>query len=148
MNKRNLGNGFGISEIGLGCGNLSYGYGDPIRLLQEAVEHGITFFDTVSFHKNNMAEDVVGDALRFYKSKTCVATRCDIGTKKMQLRERIQAMRKSVETSLNRLHRETIDLCYVAHMDIYVCVEAFAETMQQLMREGKVRYWGLLNADQ
>ena len=147
MNKRNLGNGFGISEIGLGCGNLSYGYGDPIRLLQEAVEHGITFFDTVSFHKNNMAEDVVGDALRFYKSKTCVATRCDIGTKKMQLRERIQAMRKSVETSLNRLHRETIDLCYVAHMDIYVCVEAFAETMQQLMREGKVRSWGLLNAD-
>lgn len=72
MNKRNLGNGFGISEIGLGCGNLSYGYGDPIRLLQEAVEHGITFFDTVSFHKNNMAEDVVGDALRFYKSKTLV----------------------------------------------------------------------------
>lgn len=72
MNKRNLGNGFGISEIGLGCGNLSYGYGDPIRLLQEAVEHGITFFDTVSFHKNNMAEDIVGDALRFYKSKTLV----------------------------------------------------------------------------
>ncbi|BAS26310.1 aldo/keto reductase [Limnochorda pilosa] len=156
MKKRHLGNsGLEVSAIGLGCMGLSFGYGPPagkqeaITVIRAAVERGITFFDTAEVYGPFTNEELVGEALAPFRGQVIIATkfgiRRDENGKQIQ-DSRPEQIRKSVEGSLRRLKVETIDLYYQHRVDPSVPIEEVAGTVQDLIREGKVRYFGLSEA--
>lgn len=166
MKYRVLGKDLEVSEIGFGCMGLSHAYGKPvekkegIRLLQEAVEMGYTFFDTAEVYgtaENPHAnEELVGEALKSVRDKVVIATKFGIHfdmeskavNKPLAPDSRPEVIRASAEASLRRLNTDHIDLYYQHRIDPNVPVEEVAGVMAELMQEGKITHWGLSEADE
>ncbi|NLY04786.1 aldo/keto reductase [Candidatus Sordicultor fermentans] len=156
MKKRKLGNsGFEVSAIGFGCMGMSQSYppfpekGEAISLLRSAVELGVTFFDTAEVYGPYTNEELVGEALEPYRDKVVIATKFGYhiqNGKSAGLDSRPETIREAVEGSLKRLRTDHIDLLYQHRVDPNVPIEEVAETVGQLMKEGKVLYWGLSEA--
>lgn len=156
MKKRKLGNsGLEVSAIGLGCMGMSQSYppfpekGEAISLLRSAVELGVTFFDTAEVYGPYTNEELVGEALEPYRDKVVIATKFGYhiqNGKSAGLDSRPETIREAVEGSLKRLRTDHIDLLYQHRVDPNVPIEEVAETVGQLMKEGKVLYWGLSEA--
>jgi aryl-alcohol dehydrogenase-like predicted oxidoreductase len=155
MQKRKLGkNGLEVSALGLGCMGMSYAYGEipgkkeMISLIQKAVEDGVTLFDTAEMYGPFTNEELVGEALAPYRNKVVIATKFGI---KMQDGKQVQdsrpeQIRKSVEGSLKRLNTDFIDLYYQHRVDTTVQIEEVAGALKDLIKEGKVKHWGLSEA--
>jgi len=155
MQKRQLGkSGLEVSALGLGCMGMSHGYGpaadkgEMIGLIRAAVERGVTFFDTAEVYGPFANEELVGEALAPSKGRVVIATKFGIAMQdgKQVLNSQPTRIRQSVEGSLTRLGIETIDLYYQHRVDPDVPIEEVAETVKDLMREGKVKHWGLSEA--
>jgi aryl-alcohol dehydrogenase-like predicted oxidoreductase len=155
MKKRKLGYELEVSEIGLGCMGMSHGYGPPadkndmIKLIRHAVEHGVTFFDTAEVYGPFTNEELVGEALAPFKNQVVIATKFGFNIKdgKMDgLNSKPKHIKEAVEGSLKRLKVDAIDLLYQHRVDPDVPIEEVAQTVKELIKEGKVKYWGLSEA--
>ncbi|WP_094606148.1 Aldo-keto reductase IolS [Sporomusa silvacetica DSM 10669] len=155
MKKRVLGkSGLEVSSIGLGCMGMSHGYGAPadkkemISLIHAAVERGVTLFDTAEVYGPYINEELVGEALEPYRSQLIISTKCGIKMVdgKQVVDGKPEVIRRSVEGSLKRLRTDYIDLYFLHRVDPDVPIEEVAETMKRLIKEGKIRYWGLSEA--
>lgn len=158
MHQRTLGtSGLSVSAIGLGCMGLNYHRGvvldrnEAIGLIRAAVERGITFFDTAEVYGPFTNEELVGEALAPVRDHVVIATKFafDIGPngESQGLNSSPQHIRSAVEGSLKRLRVETIDLLYQHRVDPNVPIEEVAGTVKDLIREGKVKHFGLSEAD-
>jgi aryl-alcohol dehydrogenase-like predicted oxidoreductase len=156
MKKRVLGKGnLEVSAIGLGCMGMSMAYGPPadrqemIALIRQAVERGVTLFDTAEIYGPFTNEELVGEALAPLRGQVAIATkfgiRVDASGQQIQ-DSRPERIRHSVEGSLKRLRVETIDLYYQHRVDPTVPIEDVAGTVKALIREGKVKHFGLSEA--
>ncbi len=154
MKKRILGNSLEVSAIGLGCMGMSHGYGpasdrnEMISLIHAAVDRGVTFFDTAEVYGPFINEELVGEALAPFKGQVVIATKFGIKEVdgKQVLDSKPEQIRQSVAGSLKRLKVDTIDLYYQHRVDPNVPIEEVAGVLQDLIKEGKVRYWGLSEA--
>jgi aryl-alcohol dehydrogenase-like predicted oxidoreductase len=156
VQKRRLGNsGLEVSAIGLGCMGMSFAYGtlpnknEMISLIQSAVERGVTFFDTAEVYGPYTNEELVGEALAPYRDEVVIATKFGFkfqDGKQAGLDSRPEHIREAVEGSLRRLKIQTIDLLYQHRVDPNVPIEDVAETVKELIKEGKVIHWGLSEA--
>lgn len=156
MKKRTLGNqGLKVSEIGLGCMGMSFGYGpakdksEMIPLLRSAVEKGITFFDTAEVYGPYTNEELLGEALAPFKGKVTIATKFGFNFengKMAGVNSRPENIRKAAEGCLKRLKVESLDLFYQHRVDPNVPIEEVAGTIQDLIKEGKVKHFGLSEA--
>ena len=157
MDTRQLGNGgLQVSAIGLGCMGMSFGYGpahdeeEMIALLRGAVERGVTFFDTAQVYGPFANEELVGRALAPFRDRVVIATKFgfDIDDEGRQrgLSSRPEYVRRMTEGSLRRLRTDVIDLYYQHRVDPDVPIEEVAGAVQELIREGKVRHFGLSEA--
>ncbi|TGL62080.1 aldo/keto reductase [Leptospira sarikeiensis] len=154
MKKRILGKaGLEVSEIGFGCMGISFGYSqklerlDGVRIIRDAVEQGITFFDTAEVYGPYINEEIVGEALAPYRDKVVIATK--FGFKQDAWSEtdsRPENIRKVCDASLKRLNVEAIDLFYQHRVDRNVPIEEVAGTVRDLIQEGKVKHFGLSEA--
>jgi aryl-alcohol dehydrogenase-like predicted oxidoreductase len=153
MKQRQLGNtDLKVSAIGLGCMGLSYGYGpatdkqDAIKLIRAAVEQGVTFFDTAEAYGLN--EELVGEALAPYRDKVVIATKFGFrnGDSTAGQDSRPERIREVAEASLKRLKTDRIDLFYQHRVDPGVPIEDVAGTVKDLIRQGKVKHFGLSEA--
>ncbi len=154
MQKRMLGQGLEVSALGLGC--MGYGEAadrkDMISFLRGAVERGVTFFDTAEVYGPWKNEDVVGEALQPFKGKVVIATKFgwDIdqatGISSGGLNSRPEQIRSAVEGSLKRLRIDCIDLLYQHRVDPNVPIDDVAGTVQDLIAEGKAKYFGMSEA--
>jgi len=153
IKKRELGrSGLEVSEIGLGCMGMGFGYGviadedQSIRLIRKAVELGVTFFDTAEVYGPYMNEELVGKALEPFKGQVVIATKFGFNIGGQGLDSNPQRIRKVAEASLKRLKIDCIDLFYQHRVDPNVPVEDVAGTVKDLIREGKVKHFGLSEA--
>lgn len=158
MQKRRLGRShLEVSAIGLGCMGMSFGYGpakdrqEMIALIRAAVERGVTFFDTAQVYGPFTNEELVGEALAPFRGQVVIATKFgfdfdDTGRQREGLNSRPAYIRKMTEGSLQRLQVEAIDLYYQHRVDPAVPIEEVAGTVKELIREGKVRHFGLSEA--
>ena len=155
MQKRKLGkNGLEVSAIGLGCMGLSFGYGPAvdkesgISLIRAAVERGVTFFDTAEAYGPFANEELVGEALAPFGDQVVIATKFGFrnGDSTAGLDSRPERIRQVAETSLKRLKTNRIDLFYQHRVDPNVPIEDVAGTVRDLIRDGKVRHFGLSEA--
>jgi len=155
MQQRKLGNSdLEVSAIGLGCMGMSFGYGPPadkgemIRLIARAVDRGVTFFDTAEVYGPFTNEELVGEALAPFKGKVTIATKFGIRIEngKQLLDSKSATIRQAVEGSLKRLQVDVLDLYYLHRVDPEMEIEEVAATVQELIKEGKVRCWGLSEA--
>ena len=164
MRTKMLGNGLEVSAVGMGCMGLSHAYGEPtdketaIRLIQEAVEMGYTFFDTAEVYGTDSDphhnEYLVGEALKPYRGRVKIATKFGIHFDKntttipvpLVTDSRPETIRASVEGSLRRLQTDHIDLYYQHRLDADIPIEEVAGVMCDLMQEGKILCWGLSEA--
>jgi len=155
MQTRKLGNsGLEVSSLGLGCMGMSFGYGpahdkkEMINLLRSAYEKGITFFDTAECYGPFLNEELLGEALAPFRDKIVLATKFGFleGDSKKGLDSRPEWIRKSVEGSLKRLNTDVIDLYYQHRVDPNVPMEDVAGTIKDLIKEGKVKHFGLSEA--
>ena len=153
MKKRQLGkSGLEVSAIGLGCMGMSIAYGPPadkqemIALIRKAVERGVTFFDTAELYGPYSNEELVGEALAPLRGKVVIATkfgiRLDASGQQVQ-DSRPELIRQSLEGSLKRLKVDAIDLYYQHRVDPGVAIEDVAGAVKDLIREGKVKHFGL-----
>lgn len=155
MRKRKLGN-LEVSALGLGCMSLSSGYGpaperkDAIALIRTAAERGVTLFDTAEVYGPFINEELVGEALAPFRGRVAIATKFgfDIGANGQQkgTDSRPEHIRDVATASLKRLGVETIDLFYQHRVDPNVPIEDVAGAVRELIREGKVRHFGLSEA--
>ena len=155
MQKRELGrSGLEVSAIGLGCMGISQSYGTPlpreqgVRLVRDAVDRGVTFFDTAEVYGPFANEELVGEALRPVRDRVVIATKFgfDIDPQSRENRgvdSRPEHVREAVEGSLKRLGVETIDLLYQHRVDPDVPIEDVAGAVRDLISEGKVRHFGM-----
>lgn len=135
---------------------LSFGYGpatersESIRLIREAYEQGVTFFDTAQVYGPFINEELVGEALAPFRDKVVIATkfgfRFDTEEKPAPICSRPEHIRKMTEDSLRRLGTDVIDLYYQHRVDPDVPIEDVAGTVGELIREGKVKHFGLSEA--
>lgn len=155
MQQRKLGkSGLEVSALGLGCMGLTFGYGpaaheaDAIKLIQKAVELGITFFDTAEAYSQGGNEALLGKALRPYRNKVIIATKFGFrdGDATKGLDSRPERIGTVVENSLELLKTDVIDLLYQHRVDPNVPIEEVAGTVKDLIAEGKVKYFGLSEA--
>jgi len=154
MQKRTLGDGLEVSALGLGCMGLSYGYGpatdksDAIALIRKAFELGVTFFDTAEAYGPFINEEVVGEALQPFRDQVVIATKFGFpgGEVSKGLDSRPENIRAVTEAALRRLRAGHIDLLYQHRVDPDVPIEDVAGTVRDLIREGKVRHFGLSEA--
>ena len=154
MKKRKLGkSNLEVSAIGLGCMGMSSGYGPPkdkqemISLIRAAVERGVTFFDTAEIYGPFTNEELVGEALAPIRERVVIATKFGFkfGPKGEQigLDSRPEHIKEVAEASLKRLRTDVIDLFYQHRVDPGVPIEDVAEAVKELIREGKVKHFGL-----
>jgi len=153
MQKRTLGkSGLEVSALGLGCMGMSHAYGKPkdkkemIDLLNQAVDLGITFFDTAEMYGPHTNEELVGQALAPLRDKVVIATKFGFhieNGKANGLNSRPEHIRKVAEESLKRLRIECIDLFYQHRVDPNVPMEDVAGAVKDLIAEGKVKHFGL-----
>ena len=156
MQKRKLGkNGPEVSALGLGCMSMSFGYGPPgdkkemIALLRSAVDRGVTLFDTAEAYGPFTNEELVGEALAPVRDRVTIATKFGFkleGGQQRGLDSRPAHIRSVAEASLKRLRIDTIDLFYQHRVDPEVPIEDVAGTVKDLIREGKVRHFGMSEA--
>ena len=156
MQKRKLGkSNLEVSALGLGCMGMSFGYGPPadkqemISLIRSAVEQGVTFFDTAEVYGPFTNEELVGEALAPFRGQVVIATKfgfdCDCGTPGV-LNSQPEHIKQVVEASLQRLKVEKIDLLYQHRVDPKVPIEEVAGMVKELIRQGKVKHFGLSEA--
>ncbi len=159
MKKRTLGkSNLEVSAIGLGCMGMSFGLGpagdknEMISLIRKAVERGVTFFDTAEVYGPYTNEELVGEALEPLRKDVVIATKFgfnlipDGSPGWTGLNSRPDDIKKAVEGSLKRLRTDTIDLLYQHRVDPEVPIEDVAGTVKDLIREGKVKHFGLSEA--
>ncbi|HUK18901.1 MAG TPA: aldo/keto reductase [Bryobacteraceae bacterium] len=163
MQNRKLGkSGLEVSAIGLGCMGMSFSYGPPkdkremTSLIRAAVERGITFFDTAEVYGPFLNEELVGEALAPFRDRVAIATKFgfdlspDFDPRGMKglpgLNSRPEHIKQAAEGSLKRLKTDVIDLLYQHRVDPNVPIEDVAGAVKDLIREGKVRHFGLSEA--
>lgn len=155
MRIRTLGNsGLEVSALGLGCMGLSFGYGpaipkkEAIKLIRSAYELGVTFFDTAECYGPFDNEKLLGEALEPFRSKVVIATKFGFedGDSKKGLDSSPARIRIVIEESLKRLRTDCIDLFYQHRTDPKIPIEEVAGTIGDMIREGKVKHWGLSEA--
>ena len=158
MQKRKLGKSdLEVSAIGLGCMGMSFGYGPPkdkqemTAVILAAVERGVSFFDTAEVYGPFINEELVGEALAPVRNKVVIATKfgfkLDPNTgKQVGLDSRPEHIKQVAEASLKRLKTDTIDLLYQHRVDLDVPIEDVAGAVKDLIREGKVKHFGLSEA--
>ncbi|WP_055325203.1 aldo/keto reductase [Ralstonia solanacearum] len=154
MQQRKLGStGLEVSAIGLGCMGLSFGYGPAtekaagIELIRAAFEQGVTFFDTAEAY-GVANEELVGEAVAPFRDQVAIATKFGFkdGDTTRGLDSRPERIRAVVEQSLKRLRTDRIDLLYQHRVDPNVPIEDVAGTVRDLIREGKVKHFGMSEA--
>jgi aryl-alcohol dehydrogenase-like predicted oxidoreductase len=155
MKKRKLGNsGLEVSSIGLGCMGMSFGYGPPktkqemISLIHAAVERGVTFFDTAEVYGPFANEELVGAGLAPFRERVVIATKfgfkLDPKTgRSIGVDSRPEHIKEVAEASLKRLKTDVIDLFYQHRVDPEVPIEDVAGAVKELIRDGKVKHFGL-----
>lgn len=163
MKTRRLGkDGLQVSVVGLGCMGFTQSYPpypdrkDAIETIRKAVDLGVTFFDTAEVYSYGKNEDLVGEALQPVRDQVVIATKFgydlsetpDLNTsaRPVSLSSHPETIRRAVEGSLRRLRTDHIDLYYQHRVDPNVPIETVAETVGELIREGKVLHWGLSEA--
>ncbi len=158
MQRRKLGNSaLEVSAIGLGCMGLSASYGQPVEkqqgiaLIRAAFDRGVTFFDTAEVYGPHTNEELVGEALAPVRERVVIATKFGFeingaeGTRQ-GLNSRPEHIRQAAEGCLKRLRTDRIDLFYQHRVDPEVPMEDVAGAVKDLIREGKVRHFGLSEA--
>jgi aryl-alcohol dehydrogenase-like predicted oxidoreductase len=154
MQTRELGrSGLKVSAIGLGCMGISFSYAtklprvEGVKLIRDAVERGVTFFDTAEVYGPFENEEVVGEALRPFRDQVVIATKFGFdfadGKQLPGMNSRPERIREAVDGSLKRLGVETIDLLYQHRVDPDVPIEDVAGTVRDLIAQGKVKHFGL-----
>ena len=160
MEKRRLGNSeLYVNPVGLGCMGFSHASGDPVpeaesvKTLREAFDFGYDFFDTAEAYTGvypdgsiSYNEELVGKALKDVRDKAVIATKMGVAhnpDRSLRLDSSPATIRKSLEKSLERLGTDYVDLYYQHRIDPKVEPEVVAQTMGELIREGKIRYWGI-----
>lgn len=162
MQKRTLGRGgLEVSAIGYGCMGLTQSYPpflpekESVRLIRRAVDMGITFFDTAEAYGPWSNEELLGEALRFCRKDVVIATKFgfdfqngqnDAHNRPIVLSSRPESIRAALEGSLRRLRTDYVDLYYQHRVDPNVPIEEVAQTVGELIREGKILHWGLSEA--
>ncbi|MGD1037866.1 MAG: aldo/keto reductase [Roseiarcus sp.] len=157
MQKRKLGkSNLEVSALGLGCMGLSFAYGpatdtqEAIKLIRMAFERGVTFFDTAEAYGPFKNEEVVGEALAPIRREVVIATKFgftfDAKGGQSGMDSRPEHIREVAEASLKRLKTDVIDLFYQHRVDPNVPIEDVAGTVKELIRQGKVRCFGLSEA--
>ena len=158
MQKRKLGNSLEVSALGLGCMGMSFSYApfpDPkemVSLIRDAVERGVTFFDTAEVYGPFVNEELVGEALAPFRGQVVIATKfgfkpANPGEARWNgLDSRPEHIREVAEASLKRLKVEAIDLFYQHRVDPDVPIEDVAGAVRDLIAQGKVRHFGLSEA--
>src|SRR5213594_5135225 len=158
MKKRKLGrSGLEVSAIGLGCMGMSFGYGPPkdkqemISLLRAAVERGVTFFDTAEVYGPFTNEELVGEGLAPFREQVVIATKFGFkldpkSGRSIGVDSRPEHIKEVAEASLKRLRTDVIDLFYQHRVDPEVPIEDVAGAVKELIREGKVKHFGLSEA--
>ena len=156
MQQRQLGP-FEVSAIGLGCMNLSQGYGAPVtaeqgeHLLRHALDSGVTLFDTASLYGFGANEDLLGRVLSRHRNQFLLASKCGLtgvdvngdGKRVRVIDGRPQTLRKTCEESLRRLQTEVIDLYYLHRLDRTVPIEDSVGAMSDMVHKGHIRAIGL-----
>jgi aryl-alcohol dehydrogenase-like predicted oxidoreductase len=155
VEKRTLGkSGLKVSALGFGCMGLNFAYGaamekqDAIGLLRQAVEAGVTFFDTAEAYGPFTNEELVGEALAPFRDQLVIATKFGFkdGNSTAGMDSRPVRIREVAEASLKRLRTDRIDLFYQHRVDPNVPMEDVAGTVKDLIAEGKVKHFGLSEA--
>jgi aryl-alcohol dehydrogenase-like predicted oxidoreductase len=161
MQKRQLGkSGLEVSALGLGCMGMSFGLGpaadkqEMISLIRKAVERGVTFFDTAEVYGPFINEELVGEALAPFRNQVVIATKFGFDTRvdprgtegAPVLNSRPEHIKEVAEASLKRLRTDVIDLFYQHRVDPDVPIEDVAGAVKDLIREGKVKHFGLSEA--
>jgi aryl-alcohol dehydrogenase-like predicted oxidoreductase len=155
MQMRKLGeNGPEVSAIGLGCMGLNFGYGpgldkaSAVSLIRAAFDLGVTFFDTAEAYGPFTNEEIVGEALAPIRDQVVIATKFGfkLGKSTDGMDSRPEHIREVATASLKRLRTDHIDLFYQHRVDPDVPIEEVAGTVKDLIREGKVRHFGLSEA--
>ncbi len=160
MQKRKLGkSGLEVSTIGFGCMGLNFSYSpvpdrnEMIKLIRSAVEQGITFFDTAEIYGPYTNEELVGEALAPYRGKVVIATKFGFKIDPegkhpwTGLNSRPEHIKQVAEASLKRLQVEAIDLFYQHRVDPAVEIEDVATAVKELIQAGKVKHFGLSEAN-
>ena len=157
MQKRKLGS-LEVSAIGLGCMGMSSTYGPPgdkkqmIALIRSAVEEGVTLFDTAEVYGPFINEELVGEALAPFRNRVSIATKFGFKPDPKdpshwnELDSRPEHIREVADASLKRLKVDTIDLFYQHRVDTTIPIEDVAGTVKDLIKEGKVKHFGLSEA--
>lgn len=165
MQKRQLGSSaLFVQPVGMGCMGLSHASGIPVekaaavKTLRAAYEMGYDLFDTAEAYTGvfpdgriSYNEELLGDALRGVRDRVVIATKMGVrhnADRTLRLDSRPETIRRSLEGSLKRLGTDYIDLYYQHRIDPKVEPETVAETMAALIREGKIRYWGISEANE
>src|ERR1700724_3289429 len=157
MQKRTLGkSGLEVSALGLGCMGMSFGYGpagdkqEMIAVIRAAVARGVTFFDTAEVYGPFINEELVGEALAPVREQVVIATKFgfkfDSSGKQAGLESRPEHIKQVAEASLKRLRTNVIDLFYQHRVDPNVPIEDVAGAVKDLIRQGKVKHFGLSEA--
>jgi len=156
MPTRKLGNtGLEVSAIGLGCMGMTFSYApfpekkDMIVLMAKAVEQGVTFFDTAEVYGPYNNEELVGEALKPFRNEVVIATKFGFNIqdgKMIGVTSRPENIKRAVEGSLKRLQVDVIDLLYQHRVDPNVPIEDVAGAVKDLIKEGKVKHFGLSEA--
>ena len=156
MPTRTLGNALTVSPIGLGCMGISQSFGPSperpamVSFLRQAVDHGITFFDTAEVYGPFANEEIVGEALEPVRDQVVIATKFgfafDESGHQSGVSSRPENIRAAVDGSLRRLRTDVIDLLYQHRVDPDVPIEDVAGTVKELITAGKVRHFGLSEA--
>ncbi len=154
MQTRKLGQTLEVSALGFGCMGLNFSYGhslskeESVKLIRDAVERGVTFFDTAEVYGPFTNEELVGEALRPMRDQVVIATKfgfnIDPETKKQNgLDSRPEHIREVCDASLKRLGIDVIDLFYQHRVDPNVPIEDVAGAVKELIATGKVKHFGL-----
>ena len=155
MKKRKLGkSGLEVSALGLGCMGLSFGYGpateknEAIKLIGAAFERGVNFFDTAEAYGPYLNEELVGEAVEPFRKEVVIATKFGFkeATPAKGVDSRPERIREHTEAALKRLRTESIDLLYQHRVDPNVPMEDVAGTVKDLIRQGKVKHFGMSEA--
>jgi aryl-alcohol dehydrogenase-like predicted oxidoreductase len=153
MKKRTLGkSGLEVSALGLGCMGLNFSYShalstqESVALIRQAVERGVTFFDTAEVYGPYTNEEIVGEALKPVRDQVVIATKFGfniVDGKMAGVNSRPEQIREAAEGSLKRLGVDVIDLLYQHRVDPNVPIEDVAGVVKDLIAEGKVKHFGL-----
>ncbi len=157
MKKRKLG-ALEVTELGFGCMNIAWAYGnapgkeDSIKLIRQAYEEGIRFFDTAEIYGPHISEQITGEALKPWRNEVVIASKIgfdiDFETAQMKggLNSKPEHIKQAVDYMLKRLQTDRIDLLYQHRVDPNVPIEDVAGAMADLIKAGKIRHYGLSEA--